>query len=206
MVSLPIGRSLEPFDPQTEDFEAYAERLEQYLLVNDVSDKKKQVAFFLTVVGSSTYQVLRDLALDTPSSRTLEELIKVLKGHYKPVRLVIAERFNFHHRHQQPGESAAQYMVKLRRLAKTCQFGQFLNDALRDQLVCGLIATSIQKRLLSEANLTAERALELSQAMETVEKGAKDFKIYINSIMRHYTPLATSPMSCEYMTRVSVSS
>ncbi|KAL5515892.1 hypothetical protein EMCRGX_G001137 [Ephydatia muelleri] len=121
MASLPIGRSLEPFDPQTEDFEAYAERLEQYLLVNDV---------------------LRDLlAPDTPASRTLEELLEVLKGHYKPARLVIAERFNFHRRHQQPGESAAQYM-----------------------------------RLLSEANLTAERALEISQAMETVGKGAKDFK------------------------------
>ena len=147
------------------------------MLVNDVSDKKKQVAFFLTVVGSSTYQVLRDLlAPDTPASRTLEELLEVLKGHYKPARLVIAERFNFHRRHQQPGESAAKYMVELRRLAKTCHFGQFLSDALRDQLVCGLIATNIQKRLLSEANLTAELALEISQAMETVEKGAKDFK------------------------------
>ena len=101
----------------------------------------------------------------------------MLKGHYKPARLVIAERFNFHRRYQQPGESAAQYMVELRRLAKTCHFGQFLNDALRDQLVCGLlIATNIQKHLLSEANLTAERILEISQAMETVEKGAKDFK------------------------------
>ena len=29
---------------------------------------------------------------------------------------------------------------------------------------------------MSEANLTAERALEISQAMETVGKGAKDFK------------------------------
>ena len=67
-------------------------------------------------------------------------------------------------------------MVELRRLAKTCHIGQFLNDALRNQLVCGLIATNIQKRLLSEANLTAERALEISQAMETVEKGAKGFK------------------------------
>ena len=59
-------------------------------------------------------------------------------------------------------------------MAKTCHFGQFLNDALRDQLVCGLIATNIQKRLLSEASLTAERALEISQAMETVEKGFKE--------------------------------
>ena len=124
------------------------------------------------MVGSSTYQVLRDLlAPDIPASRNFEELLKVLKGHYKPARLVIAERFNFHRRPQQPGESAAQCMVELRRLAKTCHFGQFLNDALRDQLVCGLIATNTQKRPLSEANLTAERALEISQAMETVEKG-----------------------------------
>eukprot|EP00731_Ephydatia_muelleri_P004930 Em0002g1106a len=158
MASLPIGRSLEPFDPQTEDFEAYAERLEQYLLVNDVSDKKKQVAFFLTVVGSSTYQALRDLlAPDTPASRTLEELLEVLKGHYKPARLVIAERFNFHRRHQQPGESAAKYMVELRRLiGKNMSFW------------------AISKRRIKGP--VAERALEISQAMETVEKGAKDFK------------------------------
>ncbi|KAL5515649.1 hypothetical protein EMCRGX_G000845 [Ephydatia muelleri] len=162
MASLPIGRSLEPFDPQTEDFEAYVERLEQYLLVNDVSDKKKQVAFFLTVVGSSTYQVLRDLlAPDTPASRTLEELLEVLKGHYKPARLVIAERFNFHRRHQQPGESAAKYMVELNsKVGKNMSFW-----AISKRRIKGPVA-----------NLTAERALEISQAMETVEKGAKDFK------------------------------
>eukprot|EP00731_Ephydatia_muelleri_P000773 Em0001g773a len=38
------------------------------------------------------------------------------------------------------------------------------------------VQDALQRRLLSEANLTAERALEISQAMETVEKGAKDFK------------------------------
>ena len=96
----------------------------------------------------------------------------MLKGHYKPVRLVIAERFNFHRRYQQAGTRTAQYMAELQRMAKTCHFGQFLNDTMRDQLVCGLIATNIQKRLLSEADLTAERALEISEAMEAVEKGA----------------------------------
>ena len=92
------------------------------------------------------------------------------------MRLVIAERFNFHRRYQQPGESTAQHMAELRRLAKTCHFGQFLNDALRDQLVCGLIATNTQRHILSEADLAAEHALEISQAMEAVEKGAKVFK------------------------------
>ena len=59
-------------------------------------------------------------------------------------------------------------------MAKTCHFGQFLNNTSRDQLVhvCALIATNILKHLLSEAEL----ALEISQAMEAVEKGAKDLK------------------------------
>ena len=44
------------------------------------------------------------------------------------------------------------------------------------QSLPNVFATNIQKRLLSEADLTAERALEISQAMEVVEKGTKDFK------------------------------
>ena len=40
-----------------------------------------------------------------------------------------------------------------------------MKPALRDQFVCGLSAVNIQKRLLSEADLTVERSLELSQAM-----------------------------------------
>ena len=70
----------------------------------------------------------------------------------------------------------ARYMAELRRLAKTCQFGTFLNEALMDQFVCGLSAVNIQKRLLSEADLTVERSLELSQAMDAAERGAKNFK------------------------------
>ena len=70
----------------------------------------------------------------------------------------------------------ARYMAELWRLAKTCQFGTFLKEALRDQFVCGLSAVNIQKRLLSKTDLTVERSLELSQAMDAAERGAKNFK------------------------------
>ena len=169
-------RGLEPFDPETEDVDSYLERLEQYFLVKDVKEEQK-VAHFLTMVGSSAYQVLRDLVAPVATTaKTLKELTDVLKKHYRPTRLVIAERFIFHRRYQQPGEDAARYMAELWRLAKTCQFGTFLKEALRDQFVCGLSAVNIQKRLLSEADLTVERSLELSQAMDAAERGAKNFK------------------------------
>ena len=113
--------------------------------MKDVKEERK-IAHFLTMVGSSAYQVLRHLvAPDAPAAKTLEELTDVLKKHYRPARLVIAERFIFHRRYQQPGEDVARYMAELRRLAKMCQFGTFLNEALRDQFVCGLSAVEHTK-------------------------------------------------------------
>ena len=51
-----------------------------------------------------------------------------------------------------------------------------MNEALRDRLVCGLRNQSIQKHLLSEANLTLAKAAETAQGMEAAEKNAKKFQ------------------------------
>ena len=47
----------------------------------------------------------------------------------------------------------AQYLAELRRLTEYCEFGGYLNKALRDRLVCGLKSKSIQKKLLTEVEL-----------------------------------------------------
>ena len=70
------------------------------------------------------------------------------------------------------GESVANYLADLRRLALTCDFSNFLDEALCDKFVSGLIDEAIQCRLLAEADLTLTKALTLAQAMET----AKDLK------------------------------
>ena len=64
----------------------------------------------------------------------------------------------------------AEYIVVLKELLNHCEFGDFLNEALRDRLVCGLYKESIQKRLLSEPDLTFTKACEIAQAMELADK------------------------------------
>ena len=39
-------------------------------------------------------------------------------------------------------------------MSEHCEFGDFLNDALCDKLVCGMNNSSIRKRLLTEKDLT----------------------------------------------------
>ena len=53
-------------------------------------------------------------------------------------------------------------MAELRRLATNCKFGAYLDEAMRDRLVCGLRDEDAQKRLLSEEDLTFARATEMA--------------------------------------------
>ena len=95
-----------------------------------------------------------------PSEKSYDDLKEALRLHFKPKALVIAERFRFYQRNQQAGESVMRYLVVLEHLTGRCEFGTFLDEALRDKLVCGLRNKAIQKRLLSEKNLHSRRQLK----------------------------------------------
>ena len=89
--------------------------------------------------------------------------------------LVISERYNFHIRKQSPTESTSEYVAELRRLASTCDFGAFLDEALRDRLVCGMRNEGARRKLLTESKLTLTKAIELAQCMEMADKNSKIF-------------------------------
>ena len=78
--------------------------------------------------------------------------------------LLIAKRFRFHKRNQFEGEPVSSYLAELKKLSLYCEFGTNLNDALRDRLVCGLHNELIQKRLLSEPDLSLAKASEIALA------------------------------------------
>jgi len=164
------------FKSDEERISAYLERIQLFFVVNSIADEKK-VAVLLSVIGAKTYALLRDLlALTKPQDKSFDELATTLTTHFKPKPIVITECFYFHRHSQANGESVAEYVVELWRLATHCQFGEYLNKALRDRLVCGIRNTGIQKCLLSETELLLKKAIELSQAFEAAEKNAKDMQ------------------------------
>ena len=67
-------------------------------------------------------------------------------------------------------------MAELRRLATHCDFGDYLQQALRDRLVCGIRHENTQKRLLSEADLTLSRAIDIARSIEATEMQTSQFK------------------------------
>ena len=169
-------RRLDEFQVGKEDFDCYMDRMEQYVIANSIAEGK-QVAVFLTAIGGLTYELVRNSLLPAaPKDKTLAELKNTLRAHLKTKPLTIVERFKFYRRTQREGESIAQCIVALKELSTHCDFGTFLNETLRDHLVCGLAKEATQKRLLTETELMFKKACEIAQVMEMADKNASKLK------------------------------
>ncbi|UYV70210.1 K02A2.6-like [Cordylochernes scorpioides] len=168
------GRDCRPeaFDPKNpEKWITYLERMNFFFLANDIVKPERRKAIFLTLIGAETYALARSLA--SPKELSFVEydnLIKLLTDHFSPKPNIIVQRFLFNKRNQ-GDESVSAYIAELRRLSEDCEFVD-LDDRLRDKLVCGLRNESLVKRLLSEKDLTFEKAVNLAICDESASADA----------------------------------
>ena len=91
---------------------------------------------FLSVVGPSPFKLLRNLVSPAKlSEKTFVQLVTTLTNHYSPKPSEIVQRFRFHSRQRESGETVAAYVAELRAIAEFCNFKDTLEDMLRDRLV-----------------------------------------------------------------------
>ena len=166
---------VDEFDGSKEEWTQYVERLEHFFVANDITDAGKKRAVLLSVVGASTYALLRNLVSPTkPGEKSYSELVAVLQEHYNPTPSETIQRSRFNSRFRKPGESVSTFVAELRALAEFCNFGGSLDEMIRDRIVCGITHGKIQQKLLAEKPTTLKRAVEIAQGVETALKNAKE--------------------------------
>ena len=166
---------VDEFDGTKEEWTQYVELLEHFFVANDIVDAGKKRAVLLSVVGASTYALLRNLVSPAkPGEKSYSELVAVLKEHYNPTPSETVQRSRFNSRYRKSGESVSTFVAELRALAEFCNFGDSLDDMIRDRIVCGIMNSKIQQKLLSEKPAMLKRAVEIAQGMETASKNAKE--------------------------------
>lgn len=170
-----IGKISE-FDVSVESFENYTERLEHFFSINSINDEGKKVSYFISIMGPALYTTMKDLLHPKlVKDVSFGEIITLLSNHFKPKCNITYERFIFNRRNQKEGESISEYSMQIKKLASTCDFGTFLDEALRDKFLCGLRNHHIQSKLLAEGDksLSFSKALELALVLENAEKNVK---------------------------------
>ena len=145
----------------------------EYFTANDIAAdaKEKRRAILLSSCGTATYQLIRNLlAPKKPAEADYKDIVQALTTHYNPNPSKIAERFKFNSRVRRHGESIAAFVADLRRLTEHCGYGAQLDEMIRDRVVCGINDGRMQRRLLSEPDITLQKAIASAQTMEAAER------------------------------------
>lgn len=163
--------TIEPFTVG-DDYIDYFERMDCILETNKIEDEGKQSKFVFGVCGPDLYKIIKAcVAPQKPKDVKYSELKRELKKYFEPSVNVIAERYRFHSRQQQPDESISDYIMEIKALSRDCKFEAFLPEALRDKLVFGVASDKTKAKLLSENTFTFDNACSIARAIEATQQG-----------------------------------
>ena len=133
------------FDCKREEWPQYAERLDHFLAANSITEEDKKRSILLTVIGPETYKLLRSLSHPAkPGEKTYADLVARLTAHFKPTPSETVQCYKFQMRSRAQGESVAEFVADLRSIAEFCNYGDTLDEMLRDQIVLGINNPKIQ--------------------------------------------------------------
>ena len=144
-----VGK-VEEFDSSKETFMSHCDCMDMCFEANDLvllggaanamadaAVVRKNRAIFLTEIGADSFTLVNDLLAPRSAKEVgLNEITCVLKEHFNPAPLEVAESFHFGMHVQKEGESIVDFTVALKKLSIHCNFGVYLNRALRDRFVC----------------------------------------------------------------------
>ncbi|UYV67046.1 K02A2.6-like, partial [Cordylochernes scorpioides] len=112
----------------------------------------------------------------TPRRPGAWNALMILLKHFNPKTNIIYERFVFQKMDQKSGETISKYIIRLKEQAQRCNFGDVLQESLRDRFVAGIIDTPTQKKLLQEEGLTFEGALDIALSAESADNDLHNLK------------------------------
>lgn len=168
--------SMEKFDKTSMVWTRWQQRLEGAFSIFNVPESKK-AHYLLHHMGMETFNILADkVAPQNPYNKTYREIVDILSRHFSPTPLEIAEIFRFHQRKQKSDETVNDYVTALQKLSIHCNFGDYLQKAIRNQFVFGIANDRIQNRLLEIKDLTLDKAVETANAIELSIKDTADMQ------------------------------
>lgn len=105
---------------------------------------------------------------ELPESKTFDQLCSLLDTQFSPRTSVWRKRIEFYKMQQMQDESIAKYYAHLKSLWALCNFGNDLNNILRDRFVSGLLPGKILDRLCEEIETkTIQELVKLALKKET---------------------------------------
>lgn len=146
------------------DWSLYKAHLDNYFIANNITNSARKRAILLAMLDEEAYKLMLFLCQPLlPEDQDFEALIVTFDQHLVPSKSMFVERYKFYKAKKPRGESVDDWSMRVRNLAATCQFGQYLDACLRDKFIFGLGEEHLSDFLGNDDSLTFEEAVEIAK-------------------------------------------
>ncbi|CAC5405118.1 unnamed protein product [Mytilus coruscus] len=153
---------------------------EYYMTASGVSEGGQKRALLLHLIGQDAQDIFETF---TDTGDSFEDAVVKFDQYFLPKKNQPVERHVFRKCKQNENESIDSYVTRLKNLAKTCDFGTMLNDAIRDQVIDMCYSTKLRRLLLREKDLTLEKVQDIARASEAADQHSAQFEeVHINRV------------------------
>lgn len=123
----------------------------------------------LHLAGPDVQDIFSTLA-DTGEATNYATAVTALNGYFLPKANAAFARQKFHRLQQKEGETVLQFVTRLRKEGKDCNFGADFENQIRDAVLCKCRSDYVKRKLLEEREeLTLARTLEIAEQCESVD-------------------------------------
>lgn len=129
-----------------------------------------KVSTFLNAIGPDAVEVFDTLGLTDAQKQLYAEVTKAFATFCGARKNTVYERYMFYKRDQKEGESFDSFLMDVKRLVRSCEFGDATNEMMRDRMVMGIADKKLQTKLLETAALTYDLAVEKCRASEATKQ------------------------------------
>ena len=151
-----------------QNWKSFIQRFKLYLTAINADQKgdTQKIALLLTCAGAQAINIHN--TLDIGENDKYEDVKMKLEGFCAPKKNETYKRFVFRNTKQE-GEQFDSFLTKLKLCSKSCNYSDLRDGMIRDQIVYGILNKKTQERLLREADLDLNRAVQVCQAIEVSE-------------------------------------
>ena len=150
----------------------WEKQFRNYFLASESGKKAKkvQVAILLHCAGPDAQEIHEQFVFTAEESADDYEIVLgKFKDYCHPRKNTVYERYRLWTRDQNQGESVDQWVKELRLKARSCEFKDQEHEMICDKIVFGVLDSRVKERLLREADLNLEKALNICRAAESTK-------------------------------------
>lgn len=173
-----------------ENFDDYLVGVNNYFALNKINEDEKKMRLFINQIGAvASAKIIKAFKPASFSTKSFDENVAMAKKLFGSEKNSIVEHFKFNNRSQKEGETLGDFAVELQALSEHCEFGAFLDTALRDRFVAGIINKHTKKAVLSlDSNKKFTEVVDCAKKEELVYREAVEMSAKVEEKINKVQP------------------